>query len=327
MRRVASVHGAIVLAGVLAFSLFAQTAGAQTPEATSTGTATGTSTGTSAATGTATGTPTPVTFEVTDEGKAQLLRMLRARFLPGPARSTLAALLEQNGVQHDVLARLFERPRHCDDGHGRDDEHSRRCRDTERKLDVRAIAGPRCATATPSATATGTATATATATATGTATGTATATATATGTATGTATATATSTGTAAALLREHCDRDDRKDQKKDEKKEDRKPTGTATAALSPAEICALALRAAERSEKLLDRCVGALKADRAAAAAICAEVTQAPSATKGAVELARYCQKLLAEGTAKAKPTDATGQTPKQLKPVEQHEKPKGRS
>jgi hypothetical protein len=125
---------AALFVGAFAFALVAQPAHAETP--------------TSTATATATGTPSagaPVAFTVSEEGKAQLLRLLRMRFMPPPARSTLAAMLEQEGVQHEVLVKLFEKPRHCEDGQGRDGERSWRCSERVKPLKPIAFEARTCA--------------------------------------------------------------------------------------------------------------------------------------------------------------------------------------
>jgi hypothetical protein len=67
-------------------------------------------TGTSTPSGTVSATATSdVTFEVTPEGLAVLKRVLASRWLPRQARVTLAAILEQAGVEHSAVLEAFQK--------------------------------------------------------------------------------------------------------------------------------------------------------------------------------------------------------------------------
>ena len=270
-------HLLVALIGVLGFTLLvAAPAGAQTPDPSATASATAGAT----ASATATGTP----FVVTDEGVQQLLKLLRKRMLPAPARITLAALLEQQGVSNETLTRLIEKPRHCEDGKAKDGDHEKRCLEVPATpVAPIAIGADACEQALAATTE-----------------------------------ATAKKQGELREKLAERCAKWLKEDRARalafcervktaatrppgDLKEFCAKVLATPVASLaafaSPSALCMAALTAGpEDAPKLAEKCAGALKSSPEFASAICAQVAQSMASgapTKGAKALTEVCQKL----------------------------------
>jgi hypothetical protein len=97
--------------GLALMAALAQPAAAEDP--TPTPSATATSSATSTPNATATPAPTGTPFVVSNEGIERLVKLLRSRMLPPSARITLAALLEEQGVERALLDQALERKHRC----------------------------------------------------------------------------------------------------------------------------------------------------------------------------------------------------------------------